>query len=277
MCIRDRQERLPGLPEIAPAELASLRTLRDVADKLSTGLPAGAPAAAAPVAQPAPTQPAAATSGASAVDVTALALEVVAEKTGYPVEMLDLDMEMEAGLGIDSIKQVEILSELQERLPGLPEIAPAELASLRTLRDVADKLSGNAAPPDVVRASAPVSVSPVETAAMEATASPDVVLDTNTVLDPTKITAFVPVVATEQRPGFALSALSKGRQVLITNENPALAEALVAGLVARGLSATVVDELPVSASAVICLAGMAGVSAGPDLSLIHISEPTRPY
>ena len=266
--LSELQERLPGLPEIAPAELASLRTLRDVADKLSTGLPAGAPAAAAPVAQPAPTQPAAATSGASAVDVTALALEVVAEKTGYPVEMLDLDMEMEAGLGIDSIKQVEILSELQERLPGLPEIAPAELASLRTLRDVADKLSGNAAPPDVVRASAPVSVSPAETVATEATASADVVLDTNTVLDPTKITAFVPVVATEQRPGFALSALAKGRQVLITNESPALAEALAAGLVAHGLSATVVDELPVSASAVICLAGMAGVSAGPDGALL---------
>ncbi|HBU57579.1 MAG TPA: hypothetical protein DEB33_07465, partial [Gemmatimonadetes bacterium] len=75
----------------------------------------------------------------AAVDVTALALEVVSEKTGYPVEMLDLDMEMEAGLGIDSIKQVEILSELQERLPGIPEIAPDELASLRTLRDVAEK------------------------------------------------------------------------------------------------------------------------------------------
>ncbi|HCO12815.1 MAG TPA: hypothetical protein DIT46_01440, partial [Gemmatimonadetes bacterium] len=77
----------------------------------------------------------------AAVDVTALALEVVSEKTGYPVEMLDLDMEMEAGLGIDSIKQVEILSELQERLPGIPEIAPDELASLRTLRDVAEKLA----------------------------------------------------------------------------------------------------------------------------------------
>ena len=224
-----------------------------------------------PVTPPAPevvSAPPAPVPVAPAVDVTAMALEVVSEKTGYPVDMLDLDMEMEAGLGIDSIKQVEILSELQERLPGLPEIAPAELASLRTLRDVADKLSGNAAPPDVVRASAPVSVSPAETVATEATASADVVLDTNTVLDPTKITAFVPVVATEQRPGFALSALAKGRQVLITNESPALAEALAAGLVARGLSATVVDELPVSASAVICLAGMAGVSAGPDGALL---------
>ncbi|WP_299496162.1 beta-ketoacyl synthase N-terminal-like domain-containing protein, partial [uncultured Shewanella sp.] len=36
-------------------------------------------------------------------------LAVVAEKTGYPTEMLALDMDMEADLGIDSIKRVEIL------------------------------------------------------------------------------------------------------------------------------------------------------------------------
>ena len=44
-------------------------------------------------------------------------LEVVAEKTGYPAEMLELDMQLDADLGIDSIKRVEILSALQDRLP----------------------------------------------------------------------------------------------------------------------------------------------------------------
>ena len=33
------------------------------------------------------------------------------------MEMLDLDMGLESDLGIDSIKRVEILSALQERLP----------------------------------------------------------------------------------------------------------------------------------------------------------------
>ena len=47
----------------------------------------------------------------------ALLLEVVSEKTGYPTEMLELSMELDADLGIDSIKRVEILSALQERLP----------------------------------------------------------------------------------------------------------------------------------------------------------------
>ena len=42
---------------------------------------------------------------------------MVAEKTGYPTEMLELDMELEADLGIDSIKRVEILSAMQEKHP----------------------------------------------------------------------------------------------------------------------------------------------------------------
>ena len=35
--------------------------------------------------------------------------------------MLGLGMEMEAELGIDSIKQVEILAALQAKFPGAPE------------------------------------------------------------------------------------------------------------------------------------------------------------
>ena len=34
--------------------------------------------------------------------------------------MLDLDMRLDADLGIDSIKRVEILSGIQERLPDAP-------------------------------------------------------------------------------------------------------------------------------------------------------------
>jgi NCS2 family nucleobase:cation symporter-2 len=37
-------------------------------------------------------------------------LAVVSEKTGYPVEMLNLDMGLDSDLGIDSIKRVEIMA-----------------------------------------------------------------------------------------------------------------------------------------------------------------------
>jgi hypothetical protein len=36
-------------------------------------------------------------------------LHLVSERTGYPIEMLGLDLDLEAELGIDSIKRVEIL------------------------------------------------------------------------------------------------------------------------------------------------------------------------
>ncbi|MGA0391049.1 MAG: phosphopantetheine-binding protein, partial [bacterium] len=62
-------------------------------------------------------------------------LEIVAEKTGYPTEMLELDMDLEADLGIDSIKRVEILGALQEKLPDL-QVQADELAEQRTLGQI---------------------------------------------------------------------------------------------------------------------------------------------
>jgi acyl carrier protein len=50
--------------------------------------------------------------------------------------MLELDMDLETDLGIDSIKRVEILSGLQDEVGELPKVDPAEVTSLRTLRDV---------------------------------------------------------------------------------------------------------------------------------------------
>ncbi|MFD0673402.1 beta-ketoacyl synthase N-terminal-like domain-containing protein [Cohnella sp. GCM10027633] len=92
------------------------------------------PAPAAPVVSAAAPQ-------AEASDVRSVMLEVVAEKTGYPVEMLDFDIELEAGLGIDSIKRVEILSAVQERLPELPDVQPGELAALNTLGEIVDYMN----------------------------------------------------------------------------------------------------------------------------------------
>ena len=62
---------------------------------------------------------------------------MIAEKTGYPAEMLELDMALDADLGIDSIKRVEILSALQERLPEAPLIKPEHLGTLHNLRQIA--------------------------------------------------------------------------------------------------------------------------------------------
>ena len=50
-------------------------------------------------------------------NLTQTLLQLVSDRTGYPIEMLGLDQDMEAELGIDSIKRVEILGALQKTLP----------------------------------------------------------------------------------------------------------------------------------------------------------------
>ena len=135
------QAKFPGAPEIPASELSNLRTLQDVVDSIA-GFAAGAvsaPAATAPAAGPAAAVP---VSSQSAGEVV---LAIVSEKTGYPADMLGLDMEMESELGIDSIKQVEILAALQAKFPGAPEIPASELSNLRTLQDVVDSIAGFAA------------------------------------------------------------------------------------------------------------------------------------
>lgn len=74
----------------------------------------------------------------SVEDLTVILMEIVAEKTGYPSEMLEPGMDMEADLGIDSIKRVEILGAMEEQVPGLPAIEAEILAELRTLGQIVE-------------------------------------------------------------------------------------------------------------------------------------------
>lgn len=75
-------------------------------------------------------------SGAAVKDTL---LSVVCDKTGYPMEMLELDLNIEADLGIDSIKRTEILSEFKRRMgAGFPKEAVESLSGLKTLREIID-------------------------------------------------------------------------------------------------------------------------------------------
>ncbi|MGF1702233.1 phosphopantetheine-binding protein [Photobacterium makurazakiensis] len=155
------QDELPNLPELNPEDLAECRTLAEIVSYMNSKMPASA-TTAAPV-QAAPAQSA---SSLGAEQVQNTMLEVVADKTGYPTEMLDLEMDMEADLGIDSIKRVEILGTVQDQLPTLPELNPEDLAECRTLGEIVDymnsKLAAVSAPVSVANvAAAPVAASTV--------------------------------------------------------------------------------------------------------------------
>ena len=68
-------------------------------------------------------------------------LETVSEKTGYPIDMLGLDMDLEADLSIDSIKRMEIIGALKEKLKITADFEESEdaiekMASIKTLSGV---------------------------------------------------------------------------------------------------------------------------------------------
>ncbi len=150
-------ETYPDLPPLDPEDMAELTTIGAIARHLAqagvngasqpgtrpvrpTFSPEQANATPAPAPAPAtPSKSATATraNGGGAPALTALLKSLVAEKTGYPEDMLEDDMDLEAELGVDSIKQVEILSALREARPDLQEIDPEDMGELRSIADLA--------------------------------------------------------------------------------------------------------------------------------------------
>ena len=98
----------------------------------SSGSFSSAPAASAPVARQA-----ASSNNGGAAEATRVVMEVLASKTGYDTEMIEDDMELETELGIDSIKRVEILSEVQSRL----NVEAKDIAALSRTRTVGEVIA----------------------------------------------------------------------------------------------------------------------------------------
>ncbi len=85
--------------------------------------------------------------------ITGRLLEIVRDRTGYPIETLGLDLDIEADLGIDSIKRVEILGKLRDEFPALkaPSDSPEAMDALRaarTLAAIVERMVALAAPID---------------------------------------------------------------------------------------------------------------------------------
>ena len=167
-----------------------------------------------------------------AVDIAEVLLTVVAEKTGYPVDMLDVSMNLDADLGIDSIKRVEILSALQEVLPEAPVVAPDQLGELRTLSEIVDLLSSEA-------------VSIPTPSSIPASSSPD---PAEIAADPgirglsasNGIDRFVPTLHPVQNTG-DLIGLPAGSKIWVTKSGDVLSGQIVEELSAQGFAAEEIE------------------------------------
>ena len=144
------QSRFPDLPKADTAALAEMRTLGEIVEYMSssaigdTDITKSATAETPSMDIETTKEPIKKASGSlnfSLQGIRDALLEIVSQKTGYPTEMLEMGMDMEADLGIDSIKRVEILGAMQERFPELPKVDATILAEMRTLGQITDYMS----------------------------------------------------------------------------------------------------------------------------------------
>ncbi len=75
---------------------------------------AGTASSSPTIAEPTPAELPIVTAPAVTDDsIKEMVLDIVAEKTGYPKDMLDLDLDLEADLGIDTVKQAEMFAAIR--------------------------------------------------------------------------------------------------------------------------------------------------------------------
>ena len=115
-----------------------VRTMRPELAEGARGEGRGADAPSTPISQ----SPSLQSPGAD--PVVEKVLEVVADKTGYPTEMLELDQDMEADLGIDTVKQAETFASIRESFD-IPVQEGLNLRDYPTLQSVIDFVRTHAA------------------------------------------------------------------------------------------------------------------------------------
>ena len=179
---RDENRKLRDYPTLAHVIRFVFEKRPDLAETVAaapatSSLPA-ARAANAQVAAPVPNPTSAPTAAPQGDAVKQRILELVVEKTGYPQDMLDLDLDLEADLGVDTVKQAEMFAAIRE-IYSIPRDENRKLRDYPTLahviRFVFEKrpdLAGEASPQPVAAVPAAPSVETITPTPSVAAASP---------------------------------------------------------------------------------------------------------
>ncbi|MBE8517889.1 SDR family NAD(P)-dependent oxidoreductase [Amycolatopsis sp. H6(2020)] len=226
------------------------------------------------------------------VSVLETVVAVIGERTGYPVEMIEPDLDLEADLSVDSIKRAEIAGELATRLNLDTGGDVEELAKARTAAAIAELIvgerpgPGTSAAPALQRSAEPVLL---DSAAEGTPAAP--------VLQ--RLAEPVPLDQAAQRTSAAQPALAEpaplivapkrlvmaefdlgsadapdiaGRNFLLLGRGP-LAEAVRAHLAGLGASAEVADDVRPGFDGVLFLPGTALPAAFPQYQAALATQP----
>ena len=156
---RDENRKLRDYPTLAHV----IRFVFEKRPDLAGAAPAASAALPSPVPAETPAPPQAAAQVITDDAIKDKVLEIVAEKTGYPKDMLDLDLDLEADLGIDTVKQAEMFAAVRAAY-NIPRDTNLKLRDFPTLAHVIqfahDRLPSVAAPP---AATSPATAAKAET------------------------------------------------------------------------------------------------------------------
>ena len=151
-----------GKPNPAPMVVAKAV----VPVPVSTSAPA---VASMPVSKPVVQQnkPAPVAAATVSGDIVTTVIEVVVNHTGYPADFVELDQDLEGELGIDTVKQAEIMADIREKfsLPVDDDFVLSDYPTLNHMIGYINKMTGGAAT---------VIAAPAAEAAIETLAQPQV-------------------------------------------------------------------------------------------------------
>jgi acyl transferase domain-containing protein len=236
---REDKLRLRDFPTLAHVVKFVLDRRPDLA---APATPAAPPAPAPVVAEPAP---AAVTpqGGSFADEVKAKVLDVVAEKTGYPRDMLDMDLDLEADLGVDTVKQADTFAAVRAAYD-IPREDKLRLRDFPTLAHVVkfvlDRRPDRAAPAAPAPGAPAAATAPPASAPAAATApasEPATAPTARSFEALSRVPRRVPVV--RLRPPIELCkptgvALGEGARVVVMRDRGGAGEALERRLQASG-------------------------------------------
>ncbi|HSB85558.1 MAG TPA: SDR family NAD(P)-dependent oxidoreductase [Ilumatobacteraceae bacterium] len=220
-------------PVPAPAPLAPSVPVVPVAVSVvppPAEAPVEAPALAPPLAPP----PVQAVAGVDAVDTVGAIAErivaLVAEQTGYPAEMLAADLDLEADLGIDTVKQAELFATIREEY-AIPRDDKLQLRDYPTINHILD----------FVRDRIPTTPAPATTTT--ATIADTPIADDYGDAFPRRVPLVVlrPPIEHCIPTGVALDA---GDRVVVMADTGGVADALIPHLQSRGVETLLITGTP---------------------------------
>ena len=151
--IRDRFN-LPVDEDFVLADYPTLNHMIGYIQQMTGGGPAPKPAPtsvapAAPSDEPSAPAPPPAPAAAEPVDdaaMTETVVAVVVEHTGYPADFIELDQDLEGELGIDTVKQAEIMADIRDRfnLPVDEDFVLADHPTLNHMIGYIQRMQGGA-------------------------------------------------------------------------------------------------------------------------------------